>query len=147
MVHSDGSRWGWGELPLKEAIFLIFKKKQNQKRISDAIVSKALNLLLRGGFDLVTQSIVSGQGCQALESFSALFPLFWWLDSDSGKEGEERRRQLRQLLLKTTSNQSTNSLPPDHSDVKRQSRWPCAPHPLLPSTFGSLKGLLTTVKS
>lgn len=41
------------------------------------------------------------------------------------------RRWLCQLLLKTTatSNQSTNSLPSSHSDVRRQSRW-C--HPPLP---------------
>ena len=34
-----------------------------KKRISDTFVSKALSLFLRGGFDLVTQNIVSGQGC------------------------------------------------------------------------------------
>lgn len=51
------------------------------------IVSKALNLLLRGGFDLVTQSIVSGQGCQAEESFSPLLPVAGGWTVTQGRRG------------------------------------------------------------
>lgn len=60
LVHPVMLPGGEGtEVLLKEGIFIIFKR-QSPKRISDTFVSKALSQLLQGGFDLVTQSIVSG---------------------------------------------------------------------------------------
>lgn len=60
-----------------------------KKKIPDTFVSKALSLFLREvGFDLVTQSIVSGQSCQPRRA-SPPSAYCRWLDSDSGEEGAE----------------------------------------------------------
>lgn len=133
--------------------FLSFKNKTEKKSISDTFVFKALSQLPGGGFDPVTQSIISGVRAVLPRRTSApgslpSLPIAggWTVTQRRRRRGGREEETAPPAAAKNIS--SVHHLPPLQTTVRTggSAGGPDSPLPLTPNTFGSLKGWFTVVK-
>ena len=112
--------------------FLSFKNKTEKKSISGTFVFKALSQLPRGGFDPVTQSIISGvravlpRRTSAPGSLPSLPIAGGWTVTQRRRRrgGREEETAPPAAAKKQHLIHPSPPSPPDHSEDRGQRGWP-----------------------
>lgn len=134
--------------------FSYLSKTKPRKASLVPFFSKALSQLPRGGFDLVTQSIISGvravlpRRTSAPDSLPSLPIAGGWTVTQRRRRWGGREEETAPPAAAKNNISSVHHLPPLQTTVMTgdSAGGPDSPLPLTPNTFGFLKGQFTVVK-